>query len=303
MIRLPPHVPIVSVTAPPSADEKVLMDALLVALEAEGVRVAMLRGDRSMVALKLVSLVAGNDLVIDCGSVVDAAAFLSFGGNRPAGQQPDAESFSCMDSEAIPACTARIVSWLERCLRSTPVAGAILIGGRSSRMGRPKHLIENGTGTSWVEVAVNALSPFVTDLVISGQGRLPERLKKLRRIDDLPDIEGPLAGVGALFRSRPFSSWLVAACDMPHLGEAAIDWLLAQRRPGCFGVTPKNPRTGRNEPLLSWYDYRCGPLIEDMIASGISRVSALSEHRRILQPPIPDQLIDCWRNINNPEDI
>ncbi len=303
MIRLPPHLPVLSVSPPPAAGDQVLVDMLLAALEAEGVRAVMLRGDQPLEAGQLVRLLAETDLVVGCGAVVAAAGRLSFSGNLPAGRQPGAGSFGCMGTETIPACAARIVSWLKRCTGTTPVAGAILIGGRSSRMGRPKHLIEDKTGTAWVEIAVNALSPFVSDLVISGQGRLPGSLSRLTRIDDLPTLEGPLAGVAALFRSRPFSSWLVAACDMPHLGEAAIDWLLAQRRHGCFGVTPKNPRTGRNEPLLSWYDYRCGALIEEMIAGGVSRISALCEHDRILQPPIPEHLLDCWRNINVPGDI
>lgn len=303
MIRLPPHLPVLTVSPTPAAPEQVLIDSLLAALEAEGVRTLMLAGGQPPSAAQLVELLAGADLLIGSGSVIDASGHLSFCDNRAVGQQPEAGSFTCIDPAAIPVCAAQIVSWLTWCAGATPVAGAILIGGRSSRMGRPKHLIEDETGKAWVEIAAKALSPFVTDLVISGQGRLPKSLNSLARVDDLPEVQGPLAGFGALFRDRPFTSWLVAACDMPHMSESAIEWLLAQRRQGCLGVTPKNPRTGRNEPLLSWYDYRCGPLIEEMIASGELKISAVCGHERILQPPIPEHLLDCWRNINVPGDI
>jgi hypothetical protein len=50
--------------------------------------------------------------------------------------------------------------WLQELSRSTPVCGGILIGGRSQRMGRPKHLLRHGGGT-WLEQIAQTVQPFV----------------------------------------------------------------------------------------------------------------------------------------------
>jgi molybdopterin-guanine dinucleotide biosynthesis protein A len=179
----------------------------------------------------------------------------------------------------------------------------VLIGGKSTRMGRPKHLIRHTGGETWLERSVKTLSPFVDELFISGAGELPPVLRDLPRVDDLPGVQGPLAGIGALIKAQPWSSWLVLACDLPDLEAAAITWLLNQRSGRYRAVIAKNRSTGRREPLLAWYDYRCGPLIERLIASGKSRVRELADNELTSQPWIPEELADCWRNVNYPEEL
>ena len=56
-----------------------------------------------------------------------------------------------------------------------PVWGCVLIGGRSRRMGRPKHLIEAG-GCSWLERTVTLLGHCVEQVVIAGPGDVPATL-------------------------------------------------------------------------------------------------------------------------------
>lgn len=303
MVRLPRHLPVLTVSRLESTGQQQLFKQLLDALEAQPVRLSLARSDVSFrPGAHLVRTLAGTDLLIADKGEVDSSAHLDFF-RKDTVQHGDGFLFGCADPAGIHACALEIKSWLDWCASATPVSGAILIGGKSSRMGRPKHLIEDESGTTWLARTVKTIDPFVTELVISGKGRVPEDLKNLTRIDDLISAQGPLAGIGALFKNRPYTSWLVAACDMPHLSETALNWLFDQRRRGCLGVTPKNPRTGRNEPLLSWYDYRCGPMFEDMIAAGILKISELCAHDLVLQPQIPDHLLDSWRNINVPEEI
>ena len=197
----------------------------------------------------------------------------------------------------------RIAVWLAERRLQTPVFGAVLIGGKSSRMGHPKHLIRGEEGRSWLEHLVCLFDPFVTRQVVSGVGELPGSMQQIDRVDDVDGVEGPLAGIGALLRSRPFISWLVCACDMPHITPAAIEWLLDQRGRACAAVIPENPETGRSEPLFAWYDYRCGPLVDDLVASGSRRISDLCCRPAIFQPGIPQSLVPCWRNLNYPDQL
>lgn len=200
----------------------------------------------------------------------------------------------------------RMVSWLADCRRQTPVFGAVLIGGKSSRMGRPKHLIKGEDGLSWLQYVMHLFEPFVSKQVVSGAGDLPGAMavtEPIERVDDLPGVQGPLTGIGALLRSSPYTSWLICACDMPHVSHDAIQWLLEERGAGYAAVIPENPDTGKLEPLFAWYDYRCRPLVEDLIASGGRRISDLCSHSSIHRPQIPQSLIGCWRNINYPDQL
>ena len=186
--------------------------------------------------------------------------------------------------------------------RQTPVWGCVLIGGRSSRMGRPKHLLPQD-GRTWLEQAAKKLAPFVGQVVISGSGLIPETLAGLPRVPDAPGLAGPLAGILAVMRWQPAVSWLVMACDLPDAQPESLSWLLEQRRPGCRAVLPHLNAGGRLEPLLAWYDFRCRPLLEDIAAAGPLRLHRLAEQEGICRAQPPAQLHGSWRNVNTPEEL
>jgi len=192
--------------------------------------------------------------------------------------------------------------WLSRICRQTPVWGCVLIGGRSRRMGRPKHLIERA-GKTWLEHAVAKLDSRVEKVVLSGRGVVPDSLAGLDHLPDVPGLAGPLAGVLAAMRWQPEVSWLVLACDLPDVQVEALQWLLDGRCPGIHAILPDLKGDGCLEPLLAWYDFRCRPLLEEIAASGSLRISRLAgqENIRHFQPPA--RLQDSWRNVNTPAEL
>lgn len=192
---------------------------------------------------------------------------------------------------------------LGRGMERTPLWACVLIGGKSSRMGRPKHLLDASGGRTWLEITVTVLRPLVDGLVLSGGGILPPALQETPRLLDLPGVSGPLAGIVAAMRWQPLVSWLVVACDMPRLSAAAVQWLLAGRRPGCWGLVPRAEGDGRLEPLCAWYDFRAAQLFEELVHSGMWRLSAAASHRRIAHPPIPAPHALAWANVNTPEEL
>jgi len=197
-------------------------------------------------------------------------------------------------------------SWLARWLADIstgqPVWGAVLIGGQSSRMGRPKHLLEVG-GVTWVERTVDLLGPKVEQVVISGKGELPAGLRDLPRIEDAPGTCGPLAGILSLLRWQPWCGWLVAATDQPFINADALAWLLSQRRLGVRAVLPDLRGNGKVEPLLAYYDPRCQGMLErEAMVSPSPRPGCLKSMPGVLTPQPPEQLRDCWRNVNTREE-
>ena len=185
---------------------------------------------------------------------------------------------------------------------SSPVWGCVLIGGKSSRMGRPKHLIYQEDRT-WIERTVALLRLCVEQVVIAGSGSLPPSLAGVPRVDDIFGLEGPLTGILAAFRRYPDVSWLVAACDLPDLEEGALQWLLASRAAGALAVLPDLAGDGRVEPLLAYYDRQCHSLLETMAASGQRRMQWLRQATGVITPQPPLALRPSWRNVNTPQEL
>ncbi|MCL2457696.1 MAG: molybdenum cofactor guanylyltransferase [Desulfobulbus sp.] len=185
---------------------------------------------------------------------------------------------------------------------SAPVWGCVLIGGKSIRMGRPKHLIYQEDRT-WIERTVAHLRLCAHQVIIAGAGSLPPALAKVPRVDDVFGLEGPLTGILAAFRRYPNVSWLVAACDLPDLEEGALRWLLANRAPGVMAVLPDLAGDGRVEPLLAYYDRQCRSLLETMAATGQRRMQWLRQAAGVITPQPPLALRSSWRNVNTPQEL
>ena len=186
---------------------------------------------------------------------------------------------------------------------SRPLHGAVLIGGQSRRMGRPKHLITRaGESRTFGQVVADALRPHVTELVISGAGDLPLALLGLPRVPDVVGLHGPLAGLLALSRHRPDVAWLVAACDMPAVNAEAVGWLVGQRAPNRIAVMPRTD-DGRSQPLFAIYEPGAGPLLEALARSPRPGPTRLADHPRVAGPVPPPAFAHCWTNVNSPADL
>jgi molybdopterin-guanine dinucleotide biosynthesis protein MobB len=190
-------------------------------------------------------------------------------------------------------------TWLPLRWVTVPVHGCILIGGRSSRMGRPKHLIRRG-GKTWLERAVECLQGRVERTVLVGAGDAPRGLSNLTRLPDAPDAEGPMAGLLAAMRWAPWASWLAAACDLPNLSAGAAEWLLSTRAPGAWATLPRLPREDGVEPLLAHYDFRARELLEALAAEGKFSPSSLAGHPKVISPAPPEEISAAWENVNTP---
>lgn len=185
--------------------------------------------------------------------------------------------------------------------------GLILIGGESSRMGRPKHLLKMGGNLTLVESQYALLSKICEKVILAGEGKLPESLDGCERVADHPDGEGPMAGIGGAMSRYPRVDWIVLACDMPAVTKQAVTWLCEQKKDECVGVVPCYPEseTGnrRLEPLFALYGHQIKGAIMTAFAAGRFRMSVLAEIPEMCVAEIPDHLKHCWENINNPSDL
>ena len=222
---------------------------------------------------------------------------LGEGESAPPSDVPGIMRVLPMNSARLDCAAGLVREWVSAAWLRTPVYGCVLVGGKSSRMGRPKHLIAE-RGMTWLEHAVHALEEVAERVVIVGAGDVPEPLRNTLRLPDAPDAQGPMAGVLSAMRWAPRASWLVVPCDAPRLTAESLRWLLAARRHGVWAITPRLAENTPAEPLLAYYDFRAISAIEAAVARGeLSMRRALPCGKTLLPIP-PLGLSDEWANVN-----
>jgi molybdopterin-guanine dinucleotide biosynthesis protein A len=115
-------------------------------------------------------------------------------------------------------------------------AGFVLAGGRSSRMGRDKSLLEL-EGEALVERAARRVSAAAGSVALVGDAGRHAKFGWPVVVDLRPG-QGPLGGIESALASPFAGQWnLIVACDMPYLDPALLEKLIAEarfRRPMCI---------------------------------------------------------------------
>lgn len=149
----------------------------------------------------------------------------------------------------------------------TDVAGAILVGGKSRRMGCDKVLLPLG-GKPLVERVINALRPLFVRTVLVGDRH--ERFASYG-LPVYADI-CPGSALGGLYTALVRAGTphvFVSACDMPWPGSRLIAHLCSLKD----GYDVVVPRTAAGfEPLFAVYGAGCLPAMERMLRDGNFRI-------------------------------
>jgi molybdopterin-guanine dinucleotide biosynthesis protein A len=166
--------------------------------------------------------------------------------------------------------------------RYRQIAGFILAGGVSSRMGHDKGLLDFG-GVPLILRTARLIEPLVAEVTVVGSPRRYTKLG-LHVIADNVQVQsrpgssgyGPLAGIATSLGATR-SPWnLILACDLPYLSAEWIDWLLSRALQSRGKAVV--PRTERGlEPLAAVYRRECGAQIAAALARGVRKVSDVIE--------------------------
>jgi molybdopterin-guanine dinucleotide biosynthesis protein A len=182
------------------------------------------------------------------------------------------------------------------------VAGIVLAGGKSSRLGFDKALLRvNGEILAqWLPDRLAAWCSPVA-LVVDRPQRYAVAVRQL--VDHAPDA-GPLAGIAAGLQGLAVPAF-VCACDMPLLQPALLQRLLVALD-GYDLAIPE--RDGRLEPLCAVYGVSCLPVIQRLLRDRRLRANAVASEvpTRILREPewrAIDPEGDSFLNINTPADL
>lgn len=181
------------------------------------------------------------------------------------------------------------------------MAGAVLAGGASRRMGREKAAVEVAGAPMAARVAAAMRAAGATPIaVVGGRGGLARPLG-LDHVEDRWPGEGPLAGLATATRwaAAEGALWvLVAACDQPNLRPrllrdlvAAVDDVVA----GAVTVTPD----GREHPFPSAWRTSSAPDLERLVEAGARRADAAFALGVASVAADPLEVVD----VDRPEDV
>jgi len=190
----------------------------------------------------------------------------------------------------------------------------LLAGGRSSRFGRDKALVDFG-GKPLIAHIVGNLRALGDECLVSiGRRHDADVYRRALPTDTLVisdafDFEGPLAGFMTALNHLKSNLCFLGACDMPFI-EPKVVGLLFSESAGYSGAVPRW-RDGRLEPLHAVYDCNAArqaarQVLEERVLSMISLVDHMPRMRFV---SVEKEIAPCnttlntFRNLNTPRDL
>ena len=182
--------------------------------------------------------------------------------------------------------------------RGVPRAGFVLVGGKSSRMGRDKAALPF-RGRTLLEHIAAAVAEAAGSVTLVGA---PERYRGLD-LPVIPDSQsgmGPLAGIHTAL-SASHAAWnLIVACDLPSVSGPFLKMLMeTAEASGSDCLIPTSP-SGYPEPLCAAYHGRCRETIGEALRRGIRKVTEGLAGLKVISWNVPEA--SWFRNVNTPED-
>lgn len=186
------------------------------------------------------------------------------------------------------------------------VMGAILAGGRSSRMGRDKATLLLRDGRMMIEhVAATLAGACGNDLILVAGGTAIDstiaKVVNMRLIPDLRPQAGPLAGIEAVLASNSTRQYLICPCDVPEITADVLRMLL--RNQDAMATVLRIKGRAEFEPLPARITAAALPIVQRLLNENVRSVWRLME-------TLPAEIIDidpahaaAFRNINMPDDL
>ena len=190
------------------------------------------------------------------------------------------------------------------------VAGLVLAGGQSRRMGGGDKALRQLGGRSLLDHVVERLRPQVAALVINANGD-PARFAGFGLpvvADGVPDFAGPLAGVLAgldwTAAHRPDLSHVASvATDAPFLPKDLVSRLVAALTEAEADLACA-ASGGRAHPVFGLWPVR---LREDLrgalTGDRIRKVDRWTARQKLVTVPFADRPVDPFFNANRPADL
>jgi len=148
------------------------------------------------------------------------------------------------------------------------ISGIILAGGKSSRMGSDKGLLLLNN-KPFIQHIVEALQPLVNEVIIVSNNSDYD-IFKLKRVNDLIEGSGPLAGIYTGLHHSKTENNFVLSCDVPLINTETLEKLTNQMDENADVIQIES--NGKTMPLIAIYKKHCESIFFELLKQGERRL-------------------------------
>jgi len=178
------------------------------------------------------------------------------------------------------------------------IAGAVLCGGASRRMGTDKSLIELDGVAMAERVALTLEAAGCAPVVFVGGDRDALAATGRRFVPDGWPGEGPVGGVlSALSALREATAVVIVACDLPDLTPDAVRDVIGSGEPG---HALRVADSGRLEPMLGCWPAAAHDEVAHSFHAGSRALHDVIAGLDAVRVPVAPAAV---RNVNRPADL
>lgn len=187
-------------------------------------------------------------------------------------------------------------------MNSKNITGIILAGGKSSRMGSDKGLIELD-GKKFIEHILAALVPNVDEVIIIANNSNYNALG-YKVFPDIIKDHGPLGGIYTGLMNTKTENNVVISCDTPFINSGLINYIIENKGEAdiCIPVFK-----GDTQPLCAIYSKKIVGGLHKLLQENELKIHNMLKHFIIKEIPITDKLTfytdRLLTNINTPEEL
>lgn len=144
------------------------------------------------------------------------------------------------------------------------ITGIILAGGKSSRMGTDKGFLMLNN-KSFMQHSIDALTPLVSEIIIVSNHNNYDAFG-LKRVEDIIEDAGPLAGIYSGLIASKTKYNLVLSCDIPLINSDVLARLIS----GIDNTSEviQIESNGRKMPLIALYKKSCETVFKKLLSQG-----------------------------------
>ena len=184
------------------------------------------------------------------------------------------------------------------------VTGLILLGGKSSRYGSNKALVEI-EGVRLVDRVAGVMKSIFHRVLLLTNTPEEYAYLQLPMVEDLIKDLGPMGGIHTGLMTMSDEAGFIVACDMPFLSERLIRHMV-DVRDDFDAVVPR--MDWMLEPLHALYSKKCLPAIQEAIGQHQHQIAKCFARMRVRyvdeeELRLWDQGLRSLFNINKPEDL
>ena len=194
-----------------------------------------------------------------------------------------------------PADAGQLCSFIEARYISAAISGAVMAGGRSSRLGVNKAFLKFRDRPA-IELVLEKVSALVSPVMIITNSPSEFRYLPAAAAADIRPGCGPLSGIHAALSLSPTEYVLVVSCDLPLLTPPILRALLT----GYPGYDITLFKHELFEPLCAVYRRTCLPALEELIDHGDYRIIDLFPTLNVNVIRVDQK--ELFQSINTPED-